>query len=60
MTKEEFIRQFVVQFLATWTATNYNDFCARDMHSHLETPPVEDAFFLAEAAWLKVDAYKGL
>lgn len=60
MSKEEFIRLFVVQFLASWTANNYADFCNRGLQKSLENPPVEDAFFLADAAWNKVNNYKEL
>jgi hypothetical protein len=46
-----FKRQFVVQFLAAWTASNFNGYCARGMQESLCRPPVEDAVFLANAAW---------
>jgi hypothetical protein len=48
---QEFKRMFAAQFLASWVATNYNDYCARGLQDHLETPPVEDAVFLADKAW---------
>lgn len=46
-----FKRQFAIQFLASWSATNHAKFCARGMHDALERPPVEDAAYLAQMAW---------
>jgi hypothetical protein len=46
-----FRRQFVTQFLASYCAANFNDYCARGMQDLLETPPVEDADYLSFAAW---------
>jgi len=60
MKKEEFIRAFVTQFLASWAATNFTDYCARGRQESLEDPPVEDAFFLAEKHWEKVNGYREL
>lgn len=51
MDKEEFIEHFVVAFLATWCANEYNDACLHDRHQVLEHPPVEDAYYLAERAF---------
>lgn len=56
MRKQHFIDAFAVTFLATWVANEYNDACARDQHSRLENPPVEDAKLLAESAWEKYEA----
>ena len=47
----EFQRQFVVQFLASWCAANFADFCSRGYHDALSKPPVEDAELLAQDAW---------
>lgn len=47
----EFKRQFAVQFLASWSAVHYMDYCARGMQESLEKPPVEDAEYLAQKAW---------
>jgi len=47
----EFKRQFAVQFLASWAATHYTEYCARGMQETLGTPPVEDAEYLAQKAW---------
>ena len=49
--EREFKRQFAVQFLASWAATHYTEYCARGMQETLETPPVEDAEYLAQKAW---------
>lgn len=49
--KRDFKRQFVVQFLACYCASNFRDMCSSGRQSTLEKPPVEDAEFLAEAAW---------
>lgn len=47
----EFKKKFVIDFLATWVANNYNDACQRGDHKRLENPPVEDAKELADSAW---------
>lgn len=60
MTKEEFIRLFVIQFLSTWTVKHYDEYCSMGIQERLENPPVEDAFYLAEKTWEKVDNYKEL
>jgi len=44
----KFKQQFAIQFLASWTAVHYNDYCARGLEL---APPVEDAEFLADQAW---------
>ena len=59
MTKQEFIEQYKVTFLATWAAKNYEDYCMRGIQEQLETPPVEDAQFLAEAAWEEMKSILG-
>ena len=46
-----FRRQFVTQFLASYCAFHFNDFCSRGLQEKLETPPVEDADYLSFAAW---------
>lgn len=51
LSKQDFIEQFVVQFLASYTATIYEDCCMRGQHAKLRKPPVEDAIHLAEEAW---------
>lgn len=59
LTKQQFVDQFVCNFLAVWCANNYADMCALGKHEVLENPPVEDAKFLAEAAWEKVQSHDG-
>ena len=49
--EREFKRQFAVQFLASWAAVHYTEYCARGMQETLATPPVEDAEYLAQKAW---------
>jgi len=53
MTEQEFKQAFIISFLATWTANEYNDACVNDRHEKLHNPPVEDAIFLADKAWEK-------
>jgi len=49
--EQEFKANFVTTFLATWCANNYDDACMMGEHERLNTPPVEDAEFLAAEAW---------
>lgn len=56
MTEQAFKDQFKVTFLATWAATNYNDYCMNNMQEQLSHPPVEDAIFLADEAWQKLQS----
>lgn len=51
LTQQQFIDQFIVHFLATWCANEYDDACMNGEHERLNKPPVEDAKFLAEKAW---------
>ena len=55
MNKKEFIEQFTTTWLATWSATNWADYCIKDMHEKLMKPPVEEAFFLANEAWNHIE-----
>jgi hypothetical protein len=52
ISEGQFKSQFTMTFLATWAATQYDHACASGQQERLETPPVEDAVFLADAAWL--------
>jgi hypothetical protein len=45
-----------VIFLATWAATNYTDYCMNSQQEQLSNPPVEDAVFLADEAWKKLQS----
>jgi len=47
----EFRRQFAIQFLASYAATNFNDLCANGRQGSLERLPVEDAEYLSGTAW---------
>lgn len=49
--EEKFKKDFATQFMATWTANNYNDYCSRGAWTELGKPPIEDAEFLADSAW---------
>lgn len=59
MSRNEFIDAYVVQFLAAWTAQHYEDYCSRGLHNELESPPIEDAIFLAEKAWERLVQFPG-
>lgn len=59
MNKEQFIDQFVTTWLATWSANNYPDACFYGNHKKLHTPPVEDAYFLAEKTWEHIQSING-
>lgn len=50
-TRDVFIRDYVTNFLATWTAQHFSDFCARNLHAELGRPPWEDALHCAGEAW---------
>lgn len=58
MKEDEFIDNFMTTFLASWTANNFDLICARGEWERLENPPVEDAIYLAECAWSKVQEFK--
>jgi hypothetical protein len=52
MKKEEFIANFVTQFLAAYYANHYeNDCLDGHVHKRDKHPPLEDAFFLAQTNW---------
>lgn len=51
MNESQFKDNYIATFLATWTATNYEEFCMQGWHERLEKPPVEDAMYLADKAW---------
>lgn len=51
MNRQQFIDQFVTQFLASWCAKNHGDYCARNLHESLYNPPIEDAQDIAEEIW---------
>ena len=51
MNKKQFIQQFVAAWLASWSAREWD----RGNHETGHNPPVEDAEFLACAAWKKCE-----
>lgn len=51
LDEQQFKRQFVATFLATWVANNYTEACMMGQHEKLRHPPVEDADDLAHDAW---------
>ena len=51
ISKKQFIEQFVVNFLSTYAATEYNEICMQGTHERYDSMPVEDAIFLAKKAW---------
>jgi hypothetical protein len=46
-----FKQQFVTQFLASWTAVHYVEYCRKGLYEEFKHPPVEDAAYLAQKAW---------
>lgn len=54
MDEKTFKTQFIATFLASYAASRYQDCCSRGDHSTILNPPVEDAMFLADAAWEKL------
>ena len=51
INKEQFITQFVAAWLAAWSVKEYDTACFYGNHKKLNTPPVEDALFLAEKSY---------
>lgn len=56
--EKKFKDQFIVTFLSTWVANNYDDACIHSKHEMLNRPPVEDAEFLADKAWEEMQRLK--
>lgn len=55
MSKEELFKtQFIASFLAAWVASHYDMACAMGQHDKLSDPPAEDAVFLADKAWQRL------
>lgn len=54
MNRDEFIRLYVIQFCASFTAVHYTENCIHGRYDATENPPVEDAIHLAEKAWIQV------
>lgn len=51
--KEKFIQHYVTVFLATHSAVIYDDVCFKGEHEKFDNQPVEDAYFIAEKAWIR-------
>lgn len=51
LDEHTFKSQYIASFVATWAANNYEDSCMRGEQERLNRPPLEDAMFLANAAW---------
>lgn len=51
LSKEEFIEQFAITFMATHAANIYVECCMTGKHSRLHDPQIEDAYFIAEKVW---------
>ncbi len=51
-----FKRQFVIQWLAAIEAVNYQENCYRGWKDH--SPPVEDAYSLADSVWTALEQTK--
>lgn len=51
MERDRFIQDYVVNFLSAHVVSEYTDRCMRGTWLEYK-PPVEDAFSLAEQAWL--------
>lgn len=49
--EDDFKRLFVIQFLSSYVANNFQEACVTGRHQSLRQPPVEDAKLLANAAW---------
>ena len=57
MSKEQFVEQYIVQFMATHAALNYDKACFRGEHETLTCAGMfEEAQTLAEQAWVRFHA----
>jgi hypothetical protein len=56
MNQQEFIDQYIVQFLASYAAVHYQDACGSSGESFDHLHPIEDAETLAHDAWEKYDS----
>ena len=57
MDKEQFRDQYIVSFMATYTANKYDDYCAKGWQWRLSNQPIEDAIDLADKAWKSYSEY---
>lgn len=52
MNKEKFVEQYIIQFMASFAALNYDKACFRGEHETLTCAGMfEEAQTLAESAW---------
>lgn len=58
MTKQEFKEQFILQFLAAYAASRYDDCCNLGNHSIMSSLPIEDAEEIANQAWKTLERNK--
>jgi len=54
MTESTFKQIFIATFLASWCASNYEQYCMLGKQGELSKPPVEDAKHLADEAWQRI------
>jgi hypothetical protein len=55
MNEQIFKTQFIAAFLASWCADNYDTCCSNGTHHILCAPPVEEASYLADKAWMELE-----
>lgn len=61
MNKAQFINAYVVNFMATYTATHHAENCLHDRHYEIKSHScVEEAIFLANYAWQAYEKGEGL
>jgi hypothetical protein len=56
--RRAWIEDYVRTFLATYSATRYDDACFTGIHVVFDNQPVEDAYFIAGRAWKKLQEWK--
>jgi hypothetical protein len=52
LSKEEFIEQFAIAFMASYAANVYQDCCMKGDFDRVHNPQIEDAYFIAEKVWV--------
>lgn len=58
MVKKDFIHRFMMTFLATYAATNYDSCCANDDFERIDGRLLVDALDIAESNWAKIQLRK--
>ena len=57
--RDLFIRRFIVNFISTYNANNYDDYCFRgDALKLYDSPPLEDVYSLAEEHWIRIQEFE--